>query len=189
MAKKLLWWFFTVGFVVTFPTVLFAATFPDVPENTEYYGAVEYMVGKGVIQGYPDGSFKPDKPINRAEALKVLLLAYTSLKGELEVEVNAGQWFYEYVLTGYNLGIVEGYPDGTFKPGDTINIAESIKLVFLQFDVSLSENLESDPYPDVKKDIWYALYADYSKRKNLIEPLDNGNLDAGRKMTLFPVKH
>jgi hypothetical protein len=192
MAKKLLWWFFTVGFVVTFPTVLFAATFPDVPENTEYYGAVEYMVGKGVIQGYPDGSFKPDKPINRAEALKVLLLAYTSLKGELEVEanealpfpdVNAGQWFYEYVLTGYNLGIVEGYPDGTFKPGDTINIAESIKLVFLQFDVSLSENLESDPYPDVKKDIWYALYADYSKRKNLIEPLDNGNLDAGRKMT------
>ena len=192
MEKNFFRWFFIVGLIALFPCAVFAATFPDVPANSEFHGAVEYMVGKGIVQGYPDGTFKPDNAINRAEALKVLLLGYSSLKGEIKTvsntllpfpDVREDQWFYDYVLTGYNLGIVEGYPDGTFRPADTINIAESIKLILLQFEAELGNNPENDPYPDVEKNIWYAVYADYSKKKNLIEPLENGKLEAGRNMT------
>ncbi|MFC1748425.1 S-layer homology domain-containing protein [Pseudomonadota bacterium] len=191
--KLLIRWALVGGLAVMFQATATAATFPDVSENSEYYGAVEYMFEKGIIQGYQDGTFKPDQTINRVESLKVLLLANEVLSGESEsaISIDTGLpfpdvpsdvWFYDFVYRAYNQSFVEGYPDGTFKPANTINIAESMKVVLLTFNAELGD-LEKDPYPDVTKTDWYATYADYSRDKNLIAPLDNGRLDAGRQMT------
>jgi len=185
--KNFLRFFTVILTVLGFGTFASAASFADVPENSEHYAAVEYLKSKGVISGYPDGTFQPDKNVNRAETLKILLLGTsTSLESTQSItfpDVQSDDWFYTYVRKAYELKIIEGYPDGKFKPENTINLAESLKVILLSFKAVLSETVESDPYPDVAKDAWYSKYAKYSKEKVIIEPQDDGNLHGERQMT------
>jgi hypothetical protein len=170
-----------------FPANTFAASFPDVAENTVNYNAVEYLKQKQVISGYPDGTFQPDKKINRAEALKILMLASaTPTDSQLAIsfpDVSESEWYYKYLQKAVELKIFEGYPDGTFKAANNINIAESLKVVLLTFKEIPDTTLTADPYPDVLKTDWYAAYADYCKTKQFIEPLDDGKLHADREIT------
>jgi hypothetical protein len=172
-------------FMVTIPAL--AASFADVPENSEHYAAIEYLKAKGVVSGYPDGTFQPEKNINRAETLKILLLGTgTTLESTQSIvfpDVQTSDWFYTYVRKAFELKIVEGYPDGNFKPENTINLAESLKVILLSFKAELPAAVNADPYPDVAKDIWYASYAQYSKDKVIVEPLDEGSLHGERQMT------
>lgn len=164
-----------------------AASFPDVPENTLYFGAVEFLKAKNIISGYPDGTFQTDKTINRAEALKIVMLGTSSeLTSNVTLsfpDVPEEEWFYDFVRKAYELQIVEGYPDGNFKPGNNINVAESLKIIFRAFKVEIPQNVSSDPYPDVNKSEWYAPYANYAKEKQLIWPQDDGKLHADRDIT------
>ncbi len=173
--------------VLGFTATAFAGSFSDVPDNSEHFAAVEYLKSKGVISGYPDGTFQPDKPINRAESLKILLLGTsTPLDTSQSIafpDVKSTDWFYPYVRKAYELKIVEGYPDGNFKPDNTINLAESLKVILLSFQAKLPASVDADPYPDVPKDVWYSPYAQYSKDKVVIEPQDDGKLHAEREMT------
>jgi hypothetical protein len=180
----------------------FAATFPDVPDNTVNNMAVEFLKLKGIINGYPDGTFQPDKTINRAEALKIVMLAVKILsqsgiatqetastqqiipdKNINFPDVPSGDWFYEYVKNAYGLEIIEGYPDGKFKPANNINIAESIKIIEMAFGADLPSGLTENPYPDVDKNVWYASNAAFAKTRQIIWPLDDGKLHAERDIT------
>lgn len=164
-----------------------AGTFADVPDNSEHAASVEYLKSKGVISGYPDGTFQPDKKINRAEALKILLLGTATPLETSQIivfpDVQPGDWFYQYVRKAFELRIVEGYPDGNFKPENTINLAESLKVILLSFQAKLPDAVSQDPYPDVAKDVWYATYAQYSRDKVIVEPEDDGKLHGERQMT------
>ncbi|PIR54421.1 hypothetical protein COU75_00915 [Candidatus Peregrinibacteria bacterium CG10_big_fil_rev_8_21_14_0_10_42_8] len=89
----------------------------------------------GIVDGYPDGSFKADAPINRAEALKILFLA-TQLPPfddqsyeNIFSDVTDDDWFAEYIHDALSYAFIEGYDDGTFKPGQSITRAEASKLV------------------------------------------------------------
>ena len=53
-----------------------AGQFSDVPESGPTSDAVGYLVGAGVISGYPDGTFRPDMPLNRGQATKILVLQH-----------------------------------------------------------------------------------------------------------------
>ncbi len=172
---------------LAFNQVALAASFPDVLENTAHFGAVEYLKAKGVISGYPDGTFQPEKTINRVEALKMVMLATaTELNGTAELlfpDVKDTDWFYPYVKKAFEIKIVEGYPDGKFKPASNINLAESVKIILLAFNTTLPDTAANDPYPDVAKNLWYAPYADYAKTKQLIWAGDDGQLHADRDIT------
>ncbi|MFA5828935.1 MAG: S-layer homology domain-containing protein [Candidatus Gracilibacteria bacterium] len=189
------------------PIAFAAVSFQDVPATSKYYAAVEYLKLKGVISGYADGTFKPSQTINRAEALKVVLLAIQakdkaaqsggSTQQNTETQASAGaakspafpdvkatDWFKDYVNQAYQLKIVEGYPDGTFKPENKINVAESLKIIFKSFQVTLHAlPLNADPYADVKKDSWYAVYAQYGLDRQLITPQGDGKLHGEKAIT------
>jgi len=82
--------------------------------------AVDYLNENGIIQGYPDGYFRPDRIINRAEALKIIFESRGMTPGEdtasgfPDVEMKA--WFAKYVTQAKKMNIIEGYNDGTYKP-------------------------------------------------------------------------
>lgn len=184
--------FMAAGFASVLAIFSFAATasagsFSDVPDNSVHFAAIEYLKSKGVISGYPDGTFQPNKNINRAETLKILLLGTgTSLDSAQNIafpDVHSGDWFYPYVRRAYELKIVEGYPDGLFKPENFINLAESLKVILLSFQANLPDTITLDPYPDAAKEVWFSPYAQYSKDKVIIEPQDDGNLHPERQMT------
>jgi hypothetical protein len=178
----------TAFLLLTFiPSVVFAASFPDVLENTVNYGAVEYLKSKNVISGYPNGNFEPEKTINRAEALKIVVNA-AGLKTESQQAINFkdvsdSDWFSQFVKVGVEKGIVEGYEDNTFKPGNNINLAESLKIIILAFGLEAGAAPLKNPYPDVEAVVWYAKYANFAKSKQLIWPQDDGNLNAQRDIT------
>ncbi|MBU0668176.1 S-layer homology domain-containing protein [Patescibacteria group bacterium] len=173
--------------LILIPVAVMAQAFPDVPEGSSYFGAVEYLKSKGVISGYPDGTFKPDQSINRAEALKMVMIAAGTQQGNLGdltfSDVNADDWFSEYVHKGVSKGIVEGYDDGTFRPDTNINIAESLKIIFLSFGVDLGAAPTVNPYPDVDMGGWYARYAQYAKNRQFIWPMGDGKLHAEKDIS------
>lgn len=90
---------------------------------------------RDIIDGYPDGTFQPDAPINRAEALKIIFTASklepfdTENRNGKFPDVNPGDWFADYVSMALSYEFIEGYADGTFKPEQHITRAEAAKIV------------------------------------------------------------
>lgn len=163
--------------------------FVDVPMGSKYFTSVKHFQDAGIIQGYGDGTFRPDQEATRAEALKIILLSSGKTVTESDIgnifpDVGAADWFYEYVKAAKNLEIVEGYNDGNFKPHQTQNIAETLKMILLTNSISVSAVADGTlVFPDVNGELWFAPYALYAKDKNIVEPQGDGNLNGGSGVT------
>src|SRR6185295_9796426 len=106
--------------------------FADVDVNDTYAQAIEYLKENNIINGYPDGTFQPGKNVSRGEMAKILIegldIALVPGKSSLS-DVPENQWFSPYVTTAEKRNIVDGYPDGTFRPALNINMAEFFKVL------------------------------------------------------------
>ncbi|MDP2642742.1 MAG: S-layer homology domain-containing protein [Candidatus Peregrinibacteria bacterium] len=119
------------------------ASFTDVPSDYKFFKSIDWMEKNGVVEGYGDGNFGVDQLVSRAEFLKMLYGAMGTVTFDYAgkvpfTDVFAGDWYFKYVKKAYADGIINGYPDGTFGPNNTINLAESVKIVanaFLEVDV------------------------------------------------------
>ena len=95
-------------------------TFYDI-DNHFSQEAVEYLAIKRIISGYPDGSFRPDASVTRAEFSAMISRAFDVVSGEGTQfdDVSAGDWFFDYVTALSSHGIILG--DGrAFYPEDEI---------------------------------------------------------------------
>ena len=155
-----------LALAMAFSFVASAATFPDVEPNTTTGKAVDLLTGLGVIGGYPDGTFGPDKTITRAEYLKMLFIM---LNGKDDTGLFAGnsdkfgdvtgdKWFAPYVNWAVQLGIVGGYPDGTFKPDNDVTVAEATKMYVTALGFDALDY--SFPYGFIDKGIQLGLFED-----------------------------
>lgn len=82
---------------------------------------IKSLVQSGVMTGYPDGSFKPDNKINRAEFATILVNAYKlTPKNDIVFDDIRGHWAQEYISTVASYGIVKGYGANRFGPEDLI---------------------------------------------------------------------
>lgn len=173
--------FFSFGNVVT------AASFPDVSENHINYEAIEYLKEKGVVNGYPDGTFGPDNPVNRAEAMKMMTLAFsTPIDGTYEIifpDVKSDAWYFAYVMGAREAGIINGYPDGKFRPANTVNLAESLKILLNAAHASLPEAVDVNVFEDVPNDAWFSTYSLYAKEHNIVLADDYGKIYPNQDMS------
>jgi hypothetical protein len=142
------------------------AGFTDVPKDSPNCAALSYVKDQGIFTGYPDGTFKPDQVINRAETVKVMtegfklnMLADPSDKLGFS-DVILHEWYMPYLATAKAGNIIQGYPDGTFKPDQTVNYVELIKMFFETADVNFLSTSNTGA--------WYQKYLAYAK--------DNGYL-------------
>ncbi len=109
--------------------------FRDISASSSYLPAIAWAKDHGILQGYPDGTFQPDRTVNRAEFLKILFAAQgteaSSEAGSISFkDVHADAWFAPYVHAAKEAGIIQGYADGTFKPEQTVNVAEALKMAY-----------------------------------------------------------
>ncbi len=160
------------------------ATFKDVKNTTDYQTAINSMVDLGVINGYPDGSFQPDKCVNRVEFLKMLFLANQTNQTKQSSASNSnkqtlvsifpdtqdGQWYSPYLFTALMRNIVAGYPDGFFRPENCVNRAEAVKMAILEFNNGQIPNYEEGlwSFSDIDKSQWYAKYMVPALFNNLV---------------------
>lgn len=104
--------------------------YDDVDEDDEAYKWVSFATDMDFVHGYEDGTFRPDAEINRVEAL-IMILKIAGVE-ETEVpdedlpfdDVFSDDWFAWVVHAGVDYGLVQGYEDGSFKPGNDITRAE-----------------------------------------------------------------
>ena len=160
--------------------------FTDVSKAHPNYDAIKYLQAEGIVSGYSDGTFKPANTVNRVESLKMLMLAFdleAGPSGSLPFsDTDDSAWYASVLATALEKAIVKGYENGTFKPSNTVNKAEYLKMLFLTAGISPSENLVANPYSDVPKDAWYAPYAYLMNKMNLLS-VANDRLSAGSGMT------
>ncbi len=140
-----------------------AAYFSDVSPTNLQYQAIEYLRYKGSIGGYSDGTFKPNKRVNKAEALKITLQALgiseAKPSGALPFsDIKSTDWFTPWIISAYNQKIITGNPDGTFNPGKDVNRAELLKMIFMAAGEKVSSSSLPSMIVDVKKESWYAPY-------------------------------
>jgi hypothetical protein len=105
--------------------------------------AIQKFIASGAITGYPDHTFKPNNPINRAEFTTIVNKAfekYDSAASANFSDVKSNQWFYKQVASAKEAGYVTGYPNNSFLPGKSINRAEAAVMVakLLHIDTSTS---------------------------------------------------
>ncbi len=156
--------------------------FTDIRRNHPNYEAIKYLKDHDIVNGYSDGSFKPDKTVNRAEALKMLMLAFNvDVGGPFDLhfnDVDKGAWYASTLATAVARGIVKGYQDGTFKPANTVNRAEYLKVLFATNNIKPSENI-TKPYDDVSLDDWFAGYAFLANKMNILGSRNKFNASKG----------
>ncbi|MBN2096067.1 septal ring lytic transglycosylase RlpA family protein [Candidatus Peregrinibacteria bacterium] len=159
----------------------FASVFSDVASNHPNFDAITYLYENGIVEGYGDNTFRPDQAVNRAEALKILLLGSDVFVPEIQPQeifpdVLHDTWYGKYVLKAKNLTIVKG-DDGTgmFRPGDTVNLAEALKMLLKTNDID-SPAPASNPYWDVSKDAWFGSYFEYARLAGLLDQSSGENV-------------
>ncbi|MGM0805745.1 MAG: N-acetylmuramoyl-L-alanine amidase [Bacillota bacterium] len=100
-----------------------ATSFPDVPKSHRAYSEIMYLANKGIIGGNPDGKFKPDDYVTRAEAAKMIGVALQLKGGHRETEyidVPSGFYASGYIQDMSNTGILGGYGNGYFGVNDKL---------------------------------------------------------------------
>jgi len=120
---------------LTLSTVALGATYTDVAEDSAYSVAVESLSKLGIVTGYEDGSYGPEKSVTRAEM--AALIARIQGYGETAktqantsfTDVPSSHWASGYVAYASNQQIVNGYGDGTFGPDDTVKYEQAVTMV------------------------------------------------------------
>lgn len=105
--------------------------FSDVAPDAWYNNAVSTMVNAGIIQGYEDGTFRPNASITRAEFAAIasrFMSAGYDVEEDLFTDI-ANHWARESINDAAMAKWISGYPDGTFLPDKAITRAEAVTLV------------------------------------------------------------
>ena len=133
--------------------------YSDVSEDDWYNNAVSTLTNAGIIDGYEDGTFKPNGNITRAEFATIAVRFFeATYEGENLFPDIDGHWAQDYINEAANAGIVDGYPDGTFGPQKRITRAEAMTMVNRTIDRPPHEDHLLDDmivWPDNPETAWY----------------------------------
>lgn len=139
MKKRILTWLLAVsmlGSLLTVPAGAAAVTkFSDVSDSYTAT-AVETLRLMGVLDGYGDGTFRPDTVLNRAQFCKMAVYAMDG-SGELGrystvtifPDVKPSHWASAYINMAARKGIISGFADGKFKPGQTVTAGQAVTIL------------------------------------------------------------
>ena len=104
--------------------------YSDVSADDWFNNAVSTLTNAGVLDGYEDGTFKPNGNITRAEFATITARFFeATYDGENLFPDIEGHWAQDYINEAANAGIVNGYEDGTFRPQQYITRAEAVTMV------------------------------------------------------------
>lgn len=129
--KKILSLVLALMMVLSMANVAFAA--PEDVTDKNQQKAVDALISLGIVKGYEDGSYKPEKVVTRAELAKMLVEALGQgdlvAGSESSFKDAKGTWYDGYVALAAGLELVTGYPDGTFKGDNSVSYQEAVVMV------------------------------------------------------------
>ena len=147
--------------LVNQPTVS-QSQFKDVSLNAWYGKAVTALASAGVLSGYNDGTFLPEKTITRAEFVTALSRCFTLSEGTAEFsDVPETHWAYKYIAFASTAGWVNGVGDGRFQPERVIKRCEAVTAVNIALGrtgTGFAADRDTQKFKDVPKTHWAYLH-------------------------------
>lgn len=129
------------------------STKPDFKDADGWYNAaINDVVKAGYMKGYPDGSFKPDQPITRAEFAVILSHVLKDETAPNPFKDTAGHWAKDAIDKAYAQGIIKGYGDNSFRPDALVSRAEAVAMANRTF--RLQRTVIKNPFTDISPDHW-----------------------------------
>lgn len=195
----------TVMLILTVITLLYQREKPFLPQQLQtailfqdlssqekndpiFQASLTFLQEKRSLKGYEDGTFKPEKLVNRAEFMKMLVTSINQEdipdpKGPCFKDVKGDEWYARFICYGKEKEWISGYEDMTFRPEKEVNQAEMMKLIAVAMDwdgytkrseVYDMNNSRSKTIKYTGDNIkegtsqWYAKYADLMVAKKII---------------------
>ncbi|MEA5505821.1 S-layer homology domain-containing protein [Halotia wernerae UHCC 0503] len=155
----------TVGAIAPFVAAapsLAQTTFSDVSSNYWASQFIQQLSQRGVIAGFPDGSFRPEEPVTRAQFAAMVNKAFQKAQQRQPirfVDVPSNYWASSAIQQAYTIGFLSGYPGNRFEPNQAIPRQQVL--------VSLANGLEYSPSGNVSSTLQYfndaSNIADYAR--------------------------
>ncbi len=171
------------------PVGVAAASFSDVPGDHPAYAAVEYLRTKGILEGYGDGTFRPNEIVNRAAAVKVIVSSLENVP-KLDDRVTSaygdipdGSWYLPFVeYARVQLKIIDGPPKKTnFEGSRAVTRAEFLKMFQLSQGAdplgSFSEITAPLAQDTTDKNDWFYPYMRFAISTSMTQVTAKGNLN------------
>lgn len=169
-----------------------SGAFAQYIDPSAYADAVASLSSSGVIDG--GGNVRLNDPVNRAEALKIILLAQNKFALDVEKakaslpplslfpDVYQQEWYAPYVEVGFRYGLIKGYPDGRFWPQGGVKVAEAAAMLTRSYGekTDAAAFLSSNDLPN-QPNQWYTGVVSVILARNAILP--GSRLSAGSFMT------
>ena len=122
-------------------------------------GYISALVKEGIITGYPDKTFRPQKKVTRAEIITMLARSLNLedeqkrivLDNKFYNDVTGDHWAQDLISLATRIEIIDGYPDGSFKPNNYVTRAESAKLLVKLREFTTVDGTVVETYPLSKK--------------------------------------
>lgn len=155
-------------------------------KDTKYELAVKMLNSYGVISGYPDGTFRPQKTLTRAELTSIALnmldvdISNFEVKNNAFTDVAENHWAYKSINYAYENGIINGYGNGLFKPNNEVKYSEAITILLNVAGYRDYVNGKGTTWPnnyiDVAKEINIADSNTYTDTFNFTNPATRGDV-------------
>ncbi|MEE8638630.1 MAG: S-layer homology domain-containing protein [Candidatus Margulisiibacteriota bacterium] len=162
-------------------------TFIDLPDGYWAKKPIEYLATLGIMGGYPDKTFRPERALTRSE-LAVILIKAKGLKTERKgktifADVRTQDWFTPYVNAAVSRKYLKGYPDDSFRPNQRVTRAEAA-IIFARFSgLYIKPKVQKKVYPDVKKKHWASPAIAASKQVGYFEYLGEERFEPAQFLT------
>ena len=185
--KKVLSIVLSIAMVVCLaPTMAFAATTNAAQSNAAYSdiegtaceGAVNVLTALKVVDGFTDGTYKPEQTVTRAQMAKLVVTAlgvadYATAKTSKYTDMGSATWAIPYVEYASNLNIVNGVGNGKFNPNGLVTYEQAVTMI-----------VRALGYTDQCKEMngtWPAVYIQKAMALNIFEDVVNGGANGANR--------
>jgi parallel beta-helix repeat protein len=137
-----------------------SSAFQDVPTGYWAKAYIEALASQNIIAGFPDGTFKPNDAVTRAQFATIITKALTPASRRTAIEfkdINSNFWAYGAIKSAYQSQFVAGYPDGTFKPQQQIPRVQALVALANGLNFTTNNNSVLSFYTDAAQIPNYAM--------------------------------
>ena len=160
-----------------------SADYTDVDTGAWYHEAIDFAIENDLMNGVGDNLFNPDGNLSRAMMVRILWNMEdqpTNVSGSYS-DVVAGAWYEKAVLWATANNIVNGYPDGSFGPDNSITRQEMAAILyryaqFKEYDMTAEDDLTRFPDGDETAE-WAETFVRWAVAEGLLNGGDDGTLD------------
>lgn len=159
------------------------ALFPDLRTNQWYSDSIQYIFDRGVVTGFPDGTYRPAATITRADAITMIGRAIgmkTDAKKHYFKDVKTGSYAAGYINKAYELGYIQGMPDGSFNPEAPIKRGDMAVIMKRVFNLTSSGG---SAFTDVSATKYYAEAIQAAYENGIVQGYDNNTFRPDSSIT------